>query len=51
MKFLCDVHISYRVIDFLKGRGFESIHVNSFPKNGKLLTLKFVDIVTRIISF
>jgi predicted nuclease of predicted toxin-antitoxin system len=32
MKFLCDVYISYRVIDFLKGRGFESIHVNSFSK-------------------
>jgi predicted nuclease of predicted toxin-antitoxin system len=28
MKFLCDVHISYKVVDFLLGLGYETIHVN-----------------------
>lgn len=29
MKFLCDVHISYKIVNFLIGVGFETIHVNS----------------------
>ncbi|MBA4411313.1 MAG: DUF5615 family PIN-like protein [Bacteroidota bacterium] len=28
MKFLCDVHISYKVVNFLTGLGYETIHVN-----------------------
>ncbi|MBN1187175.1 MAG: DUF5615 family PIN-like protein [Bacteroidales bacterium] len=28
MKFLCDVHISYKVVAFIKSLGFEAIHVN-----------------------
>ena len=28
MKFLCDVHISYKVVNFLSKSGFETIHVN-----------------------
>lgn len=28
MKFLCDVHISYKVVNFLSLSGFETIHVN-----------------------
>lgn len=28
MKFLCDVHISYKVVNFLSMSGFETIHVN-----------------------
>lgn len=28
MKFLCDVHISYKVVHHLKMRNFEAVHVN-----------------------
>lgn len=28
MKFLCDVHISYKITNHLKSLGFETIHVN-----------------------
>lgn len=28
MKFLCDVHISYKLVAHLKSLGFETIHVN-----------------------
>jgi predicted nuclease of predicted toxin-antitoxin system len=28
MKFLCDVHISYKVVNFLSGLGYETIHIN-----------------------
>ena len=28
MKFLCDVHIAYKIVNFLKSLGFETIHVN-----------------------
>ena len=28
MKFLCDVHISYKIANSLKSLGFEAIHVN-----------------------
>ena len=28
MKFLCDVHISYKVVKYLGSIGFEAIHVN-----------------------
>ena len=28
MKFLCDVHIPYKLKNFLSGRGFHAIHVN-----------------------
>ncbi|MBN7811250.1 DUF5615 family PIN-like protein [Algoriphagus sp. H41] len=28
MKFLCDVHISFKVVSFFKGLGHECIHVN-----------------------
>ncbi len=29
MKFLCDVHISYKLVSFLSSCGFEAIHVNT----------------------
>lgn len=29
MKFLCDVHISFKLVKFLNDSGFESIHVNN----------------------
>ena len=28
MKFLCDVHISYKIVRFLRSLKFETIHVN-----------------------
>lgn len=28
MRFLCDVHISYKIVNFLSSLGFETIHVN-----------------------
>lgn len=28
MKFLCDVHISYKVVHYLKEQSFEAVHVN-----------------------
>ncbi|MBW8334272.1 MAG: DUF5615 family PIN-like protein [Prolixibacteraceae bacterium] len=28
MKFLCDVHISYKVVNYLSVAGFETIHIN-----------------------
>ena len=28
MKFLCDVHISFKLVNFLSNSGFETIHVN-----------------------
>lgn len=29
MKFLCDVHISHKIVAHLKILGFEAIHVNN----------------------
>ena len=29
MRFLCDVHILHKIVKFLSGLGFESIHVNN----------------------
>ena len=29
MKFLCDVHISFKVVRFLESRGFSAVHVNN----------------------
>lgn len=29
MKFLCDVHISFKLVKFLSNSGFEAFHVNS----------------------
>jgi predicted nuclease of predicted toxin-antitoxin system len=29
MKFLCDVHISYKLVNFLNSQGYLAIHVNS----------------------
>lgn len=28
MKFLCDVHISYKIVKYLRSAGFEATHVN-----------------------
>ncbi len=28
MKIICDVHISFKVVNFLKQEGFEAVHVN-----------------------
>lgn len=29
MKFLCDVHISFKLVNFLNSKGFECVHVNA----------------------
>jgi predicted nuclease of predicted toxin-antitoxin system len=29
MRFLCDVHISFKLVKFLREKGFETIHVNN----------------------
>jgi len=29
MRFLCDVHISYKIVNYLSACGFETIHVNT----------------------
>jgi predicted nuclease of predicted toxin-antitoxin system len=29
MKFLCDVHISYQLVDFINSKGFEALHINT----------------------
>jgi predicted nuclease of predicted toxin-antitoxin system len=29
MKFLCDVHISFKTVKFLIGKGYECVHVNT----------------------
>jgi len=29
MRFLCDVHISYKIVNFLSDLGYETIHVNN----------------------
>lgn len=31
MKFLCDVHISFKLVKYLNSLGYETIHVNSLP--------------------
>ena len=31
MKFLCDVHISYKLVAFLNKAGYDTIHVNDLP--------------------
>jgi predicted nuclease of predicted toxin-antitoxin system len=31
MKFICDVHISYKLTKFLNDKDFEAIHVNTLP--------------------
>jgi len=31
MKFICDVHISYKLVNFLNQLGHEAIHVNTLP--------------------
>jgi predicted nuclease of predicted toxin-antitoxin system len=31
MKALCDVHISYKLVRFLKEKGIETMHVNEMP--------------------
>lgn len=31
MKVLCDVHISYKLVRFLKEKGIEAVHVNELP--------------------
>jgi len=31
MKFLCDVHISYKLVRFLKAQDIEVLHVNELP--------------------
>lgn len=32
MKILCDVHIAWRVVNFLRSRGFDATHVNELPE-------------------
>ncbi|MFH1321097.1 MAG: DUF5615 family PIN-like protein [Bacteroidota bacterium] len=29
MKILCDVHISYKIVDFFNNKGIEAVHVNN----------------------
>ena len=35
MKFLCDVHISYKVVKFFSEAGYETIHVNQILESWK----------------
>lgn len=35
MKFLCDVHISYKLVHFLNSKGFIAIHVNTILEGSK----------------
>ncbi len=35
MKFLCDVHISYKLSVYLKSLGFEAVHVNRILNGSK----------------
>ncbi len=32
MRFLCDVHISYKIVNYLKANGHETLHVNTILK-------------------
>jgi predicted nuclease of predicted toxin-antitoxin system len=32
MKFLCDVHISFKLVKLLQSFGYEAIHVNDLPE-------------------
>ncbi|WP_395045252.1 DUF5615 family PIN-like protein [Flavobacterium sp.] len=46
MKFLCDVHISFKLVNAIKNLGFDCIHVNSildkwFSKDSEIT--KFAD--------
>jgi predicted nuclease of predicted toxin-antitoxin system len=31
MQFICDVHISFRIVKFLESKGYHSMHVNDLP--------------------
>lgn len=31
MQFICDVHISFRIVNFLKSKGYDAMHVNDLP--------------------
>ena len=35
MRFLCDVHISYKIANYLKSLGFETIHINEILNKWK----------------
>jgi predicted nuclease of predicted toxin-antitoxin system len=35
MRFLCDVHISYKIVKHLKEIGLETYHVNSLPNKSE----------------
>ena len=35
MKFLCDVHIPYKLVKYLEKKGFESIHINKILNGSK----------------
>jgi predicted nuclease of predicted toxin-antitoxin system len=32
MKFLCDVHIPYKLVSLLQTKGYDAIHVNNLPE-------------------
>ena len=43
MKFLCDVHISYKIVNYFRSSGFEATHVNEIldkwhTKDGDICT-------------
>lgn len=43
MKFLCDVHISYKIVKYLRSSGFETVHINEIldkwhTKDGDICT-------------
>ena len=43
MKFLCDVHISYKIVRYLRASGFETTHINEilnkwYTKDGDICT-------------
>lgn len=43
MKFLCDVHISYKLSNFLTSLGFESIHINDILNKSETIDSDLCD--------
>ena len=33
IRFLCDVHISYKIVNYLKSAGYEVLHINTILDN------------------
>lgn len=51
MKFLCDVHISYKLVNFLNSQGYSTDHVNSILEGSKTKDLQFLIMQMKMILF